>query len=349
MKSIYKTIVLASVALCFNACDENDGLRKPDTTFANPSTSTAKFLFINAAVDAPSLDFYVNGLPVGSSLEVGKGQNAYADAPLSITGFAANGSALANTSVRSKASGGASIGGVLKANDLIYRVGNTNTNNLVASPNARYTFIALDELDRPAPLRTFSVNSVGALVADLTYYNRITREQISKDAYNSLVKAGSDVTNFVSIGTVPAGCTDPGGIRYHVLTDTYPTDANITAAVTGKLSFVRFFHASPNVPAVYVRFVPTSTGSTISLTGSNSYVMAGQIGSFTTTSAFAATGNVASNSYTVEVHTNAGFSALALKIENVTLEPGKIYTIVARGLVGGTGVSALGAAIAQHN
>jgi hypothetical protein len=359
MKSIYKKIAglgMMALMLSLISCDENDGLREPKTTVTNVTSSTANFFFINATADGGPLDFYVNGLQIGGALEVGKGQNGYVSAPLSIVGFSGANS-LANTSIRAKASAGGSIGGVLKTSDLIYRAGNTNSNNLVAAPNARYTFIAVDEVNRPAPLRTFSLNPLKVLVAADTYYNPITRQQFSKDQFDAIQDV-VEKAKFSSIGLVPAGATDVGGTRFYALTDTYPTDAAITAAASANQSFIRFVHASPNAPGVFVRLVPTTTGSTINLVTTavqNVMSVAGgfapSVGSRTATlgwPAAVATG-AATTTYKVEVHTNAAFTALALEIPNVAFIPGKVYTIVARGLVGGTGASALGAAVAQHN
>lgn len=351
MKAIHKILGLtAAMSISLLSCDENDGLSKADTTVANPTTNNANFFFINATTDGPSLDFFVNGVNQGTAA-LGSGlTGGYKNAAITTPGL----NNIANTSIRAKATSG-TIGGTLGSNDLLFRATNTGIGNLVAVPNTRYTFIAVDELDRPVPLRTFSINNdTKALAADITYYNRTTKAQISNDAYKALI--AGEQANFVSIGTVPAGTSDPGGIRYYAITDTYPTDANIAAALSGNLSFVRFIHASPNAPGVFVRLVPTSTGSTVNLvTTSTTYVMSvanftpSAVGSRTNTVAFPTTGNVASNSYTVEVHTNATFTALALSIPNVTFAPGKIYTIVARGLVGGTGTAALGASVGQHN
>lgn len=349
MKAIHKILGLtAAMSISLLSCDENDGIRKADTTVANPSTNSANFFFINATTDGPSLDFFVNGVNQGTAA-LGSGlTGGYKNVAITTPGL----NNIANTSIRAKATSG-TIGGLLGSNDLLFRATNTGIGNLVAAPNARYTFIAVDELDRPVPLRTFSLNSVtNALAADITYYNRTTKAQISNDAYKAL--SAGEQANFVSIGTVPAGTSDPGGIRYFAITDTYPTDANIAAAVTGNLSFVRFVHASPNAPAVSVRLVPTGAGSNQTVVTGASYVMGvgnfnPSVGSRTNTVAFPTTGNVASNSYTVEVHTNATFTALALSVPNVTFVPGKIYTIVARGLVGGTGTAALGASVGQHN
>ncbi len=351
MKSIHKILGLtAAMSISLFSCDENDGIRKADTTVASPSTNTANFFFVNATTDGPSLDFFVNGLSQGTAA-LGSGLSAgYKNVPITTPGL----NTIANTSIRAKATSG-TIGGRLGSNDLIFRATNTGIGNLVAAPNARYTFIAVDELDRPVPLRTFSLNTVtNALAADITYYNRVTRQQISNDAYKALAPA--DQSGFVSLGTIPAGVSDPGSIRYYAITDTYPTDAAIAAAVTANQSFIRFVHASPNAPGVFVRLVGTTTIPLVTTAATNVMSVAGgfspSAGSRTATVAWGAavaTSAAPNNTYTVEVHTNAGFTALALSVPNVTFTPGKVYTIVARGLVGGTGTSALGAAVGVHN
>jgi hypothetical protein len=241
--------------------------------------------------------------------------------------------------------------------DLIFRATSTGIGNLVAAPNARYTFIAVDEIERPRPLRTFSVSTVtNALTADITYYNRTTRQQISNDAFKALT--APDQANFVSIGIIPTGVSDPGGVRYYVLTDTYPTDAALASAVTGNQSFIRFAHASPNAPGVFVRLVP-AVGAPIPVVTTaalNVMSVAGgfspSAGSRTATGGFTPVNiGAPTNTYTVEISTDVTFTLLplALSVPNVTLTAGKVYTIVARGLVGGTGASALGASIGQHN
>jgi hypothetical protein len=354
MKSIFKIVALTTIlAASFLSCDENDGITAANTTAVPaPTANSANFLMINATVDGPALDFYVNGVSLGSSA-LGTGlASGYKNVPITTPGL----NAIANTSIRSKAASGSSIGGLLGSGDLIFRATNTGVGNLVAVPNTRYTFIAVDEISRPIPLRTFSISPVtNALAADITYYNRTSRQQISNDAYKAL--SAPDQANFVSIGTVPAGTSDPGGVRYYVLTDTYPTDALIATAVTNNQSFIRFVHASPNAPGVFVRLVPTVAGSPINVVtvaAQNVMSVAGgftpSVGSRTAAVGFTAyTTGVATTTYSVEIHTNATFTALALSVPNVSFIPGKVYTIVARGLVGGTGASALGAAIAQHN
>jgi hypothetical protein len=278
-------------------------------------------------------------------------KRGYKNVPITTPGL----NNIPNTSIRAKASEGTTIGGILGSADLIFRATNTGIGNLIAVPNIRYTFIAVDEIDRPRPVRTFSVSTVtNALAADFTFYNRTTKQQISNDAFKALT--APDQANFVSIGIIPTGVSDPGGVRYYVLTDTYPTDAALASAVTGNQSFIRFAHASPNAPGVFVRLVP-AVGAPIPLVTTaalNVMSVAGgfnpSAGSRAATVGFTTVAiGAATNIYTVEIHTNVTFTALALSVPNVTLTAGKVYTIVARGLVGGTGASALGASIGQHN
>ncbi len=352
MKAIHKILGLtAAMSVSLFSCDENDGIRVADTTVANPATNTANFFFINATTGGPSLDFFVNGSNQGT-VALGSGlTGGYKNVPITTPGL----NNIPNTSIRAKASSGTTVGGILGSADLIFRATSTGIGNLVAAPNARYTFIAVDEIERPRPLRTFSVSTVtNALAADITYYNRTTRQQISNDAFKALT--APDQANFVSIGMIPTGVSDPGGVRYYVLTDTsYPAAPAIDAAVFFNQSFVRFVHASPNAPGVFVRLVPAGAPIPLVTTAAlNVMSVAGgfspSAGSRTATGGFTVVNiGAPTNTYDVEIHTNVTFTALALSVPNVTLTAGKVYTIVARGLVGGTGASALGASIGQHN
>ena len=355
MKAIHKILGLtAAMSVSLFSCDENNGIRVADTTVANPATNTANFFFINATTGGPSLDFFVNGSNQGT-VALGSGlTGGYKNVPITTPGL----NNIPNTSIRAKASSGTTVGGILGSADLIFRATSTGIGNLVAAPNARYTFIAVDEIERPRPLRTFSVSTVtNALTADITYYNRTTRQQISNDAFKALTAL--DQANFVSIGMIPTGVSDPGGVRYYVLTDTsYPATPAIDAAVFFNQSFVRFVHASPNAPGVFVRLVPAVGAPIPVVTAAALNVMsvAGgfspSAGSRTATGGFTPVNiGAPTNTYTVEISTDVTFTLLplALSVPNVTLTAGKVYTIVARGLVGGTGASALGASIGQHN
>jgi len=110
-----------------------------------------------------------------------------------------------------------------------------------------------------------------------------------------------------------------------VLTD------DLTAPASGK-AHVRFVHLSPNAPAVDVATV----GGT-PIFGNYSFK---QYSSFAPLAA--------PNTYNLEVRL-AGTSTVVLNVPGVSLTAGKIYTIFAKGFVGGTGSQALGAQIVANN
>lgn len=112
---------------------------------------------------------------------------------------------------------------------------------------------------------------------------------------------------------------------------------NLAVPATGQ-AHIRFFHLSPNAPTVTVG---TLSGTTFSQVFSNR--------SFETQTTASANQNftpVAAGTYTFDVQ--AGGSSV-LNLPNIVLQAGKIYTVFARGLVGGTGTQALGAQLVVHN
>jgi hypothetical protein len=109
-----------------------------------------------------------------------------------------------------------------------------------------------------------------------------------------------------------------------VLTD------DLTAPAAGK-AHVRFIHLSPNAPAVDVAV----TGGSV-LFGGKSFK------DYTTFTPLDA------GTYNLEVRV-AGTSTVALPLPGIVLEAGKIYTVFAKGFLGGTGAQALGAQIIVNN
>jgi hypothetical protein len=341
----------------FVSCDEND-----DVTAAQPAASgnsiTANFAFINALADGGALNLNANGVLVFSA-NLGAGQTGYTQVPIQ-TGFAANGTtAVANTAIRALAPSG-SIGGILGLNPIVFRATSTSVNNLVASSNANYTVVAMDSLSRPIPQRLFSLNTVtGALAANTTWYNRSNGTQISNDDYLKL--SVGDRNRCVSLGTIPAGVTDPGGPRFLLLTDSYLTfPANNTTQ-----SQIRFINAIPNsynLPTetrVSARLRPTA-GVNISLGSNVEYTLgvAGghspSVGSRSTTVSFVLQTTVPGGTptdYVLELSTNGftGATPVVFSLPAQTFAAGKIYTVVARGVVGKTGSSAISAIVVQHN
>lgn len=134
----------------------------------------------------------------------------------------------------------------------------------------------------------------------------------------TVINASPDLASGVNY-TVFA-CDSVSKITPLVLTD------DLTAPASGK-AHVRFVHLSPNAPAVDIAL----QGGAVLFPNT----------AFKGYSAFtpfdAAT-------YNLEVRL-AGTSTVVLSLPNITLQAGKIYTVFAKGFVGGTGAQALGAQI----
>jgi len=112
---------------------------------------------------------------------------------------------------------------------------------------------------------------------------------------------------------------------------------NLAMPAAGQ-AHIRFFHLSPNAPIVTVG---TLSGATFTPVFSNR--------SFETQATASANQNftpVAAGTYTFDVQANG---ASVLNLPNIVLQAGKIYTVFAKGLVGGTGSQVLGAQIVTHN
>lgn len=102
---------------------------------------------------------------------------------------------------------------------------------------------------------------------------------------------------------------------------------DLTAPASGK-AHVRFVHLSPNAPAVDV-----------AVAGGGAVVFGNK--SFKESTAFTP---LDAGTYNLEVRV-AGTSTVALTLPAITLENGKIYTVFAKGFLGGSGTQALGAEI----
>lgn len=106
---------------------------------------------------------------------------------------------------------------------------------------------------------------------------------------------------------------------------------DLTAPAGGK-AHVRFVHLSPNAPAVDIAVA--SSGAVVF--GNKAFK---EYTAFTPLDAGA---------YNLDVRV-AGTSTVALTIPTITLESGKIYTVFAKGFLGGAGAEALGAEIIVNN
>lgn len=110
-----------------------------------------------------------------------------------------------------------------------------------------------------------------------------------------------------------------------VLTD------NLASPAAGK-AHVRFVHLSPNAPAVNI----TLTNGTI-VFGNRAFK---QSTDFTPLDA---------GTYDLQVRDAATNTTVVLSLPGIALTNGKIYTIFAKGFLGGTGAQALGAQIVANN
>ncbi|HUN64915.1 MAG TPA: DUF4397 domain-containing protein [Bacteroidota bacterium] len=178
------------------------------------------------------------------------------------------------------------------------------------------------------------------------------------DLYVDGTKVGSNLTfpNNTSYLSVNAGsrsiAVKVAGTMTTVLNATLPLTANthysvfavdsvaklsalvltddLTPPVAGK-AHLRFIHLSPNAPAVDIAV----TGGAVLIPDK----------SFKEYTAFTP---LNAGTYDLEVRV-AGTSTVVLSLPGINLTAGKIYTVFARGFVGGTGAQALGAQIIVNN
>jgi hypothetical protein len=119
-------------------------------------------------------------------------------------------------------------------------------------------------------------------------------------------------------------------IKAAVVTDSFTTPSTDSVRV-------RFFHFSPDAPAVDVAIAGGSTlfgNRTFNDQSANASYQ-----SFTT---------IAAGTYNLEVRT-AGTSTVVLPVPAITLEGGKVYTLYAKGFLTGTGTQSLAIGTVIHN
>jgi Domain of unknown function (DUF4397) len=114
---------------------------------------------------------------------------------------------------------------------------------------------------------------------------------------------------------------------------------DLTAPATGK-AHVRFFHLSPDAPAVTVGVL--NGGIFTGVFSNRSFETQ------TTATANQAFAPVDAGTYNFDVRL-AGTTTSVLTLTGITLQAGKIYTVFAKGLVSGSGAQALGAQLITHN
>jgi hypothetical protein len=115
------------------------------------------------------------------------------------------------------------------------------------------------------------------------------------------------------------------------------------AAPGGGNAHIRFFHASPNAPAVWVSVGAVNYAD-------RRYLATGAPGA--TGAAATAYQNftpITAGTYSIVVRTGSADGPIVLQVDDVELASGKIYTLFAKGFVGGANALALGAGLVLHN
>lgn len=373
VNKIFSLVLVGFVALIISCADP----ALPVSNLGGTNTSfTADFTFANATVDAPSLDFYVNGTKLGSSSAPGGALAAYVNVPLTSSG--ATGSATANTSIRAKAATG-TIGGLLGSNDLIYRSTNNGVNNFAGVTAGRYTVFAIDSIARPVAKRLFRITPT-IKSADVTYYNPKTASQISASRRDSLnpancpacvdqtVSTAIEYANLLTIGLVPLGLTDPGGVRYYVVSDVLLTftpggtdQTNAGIRFVNAVANANGIVAAPNTNGtaggrpIWARLrpavgLPHLLGTSTSHVAVNSTTFNPAVGSRTTGvvtfTSLAIAAAAVPIAYTLEVSTD-NYATVAYSAP-VSFVPGKNYTVFVRGVSGKTGPKGISHGIITH-
>jgi hypothetical protein len=284
MKNIFKYFstaasILAIGSLALTSCEETDYV-SPDTRFT-PFNFSAQFKFVNASPDAPTMDFFVQGIGAGNDLTFGNAQTGYTRIPL-----ASNLTSFGQVSLRGTASSG-NIGGTLGSAAAIFRAGSTNNNAFAPINRGRYTVFAVDTINRPRPERTLNQRIVAGetvIFADTTYSSTLelfrTKSLINPVQDTAIELTGNNETQLFNlvrrynnnvrpsfmptIGIVPLGSSDVGGVRYYVWQDSLRTFAlgNLTQ------SAIRFVNLAAGNTRVFVRLRPVGGGTNINLPNS---------------------------------------------------------------------------------
>jgi hypothetical protein len=167
---------------------------------------------------------------------------------------------------------------------------------------------------------------------NLTFPNNTAYLPVDGGTRNVKINVTGTMTSVIN-----ANLPVTGGVNYSVFAvdsvaklSTLVVVDDLTTPASGK-AHLRFLHLSPNAPAVDIAL----TGGGV-LIGNKSFK---EYTAFTPLDA---------GTYNLEVRV-AGTSTVVLPLPGIALTAGKIYTVFAKGFVGGTGAQALGAAIIVNN
>lgn len=184
-----------------------------------------------------------------------------------------------------------------------------------ASPDAPGVDLLVDNTKLNSSALTFP-NNTGYILADAGMRN--IKVNVTGTS-TTVIEADLDLTKDMNYSVFAVDSVSK--ISAVVVTD------DLTAPAAGK-AHVRFIHLSPNAPAVDVAVA--SSGAVVF--GNKAFK---EYTAFTPLDA---------GTYNLDVRV-AGTSTVALVLPAITLESGKIYTVFAKGFLGGTGSQELGAEI----
>lgn len=190
-----------------------------------------------------------------------------------------------------------------------------------------------------APAVDVRVNNTVAF-SNLPFPNNSAYANVPAGTINVKVSPTGTATNVIDANVTVAANTNysiialdsVSKIKASVVVD------NLAAPAAGQ-AHVRFFHLSPNAPAVNI----TTAGGATTLFGNRTF------NDQNSNAMFASFTPLSAGTVTLEVRAAASPSTVVLTVPNVTLQAGKIYTVFARGFLGGTAGQALGAQIVTHN
>ncbi|AEI51822.1 DUF4397 domain-containing protein [Runella slithyformis] len=219
------------------------------------------------------------------------------------------------------------------------------TNNLPAGTNVALGANTAYNTVTVGPLQ-LRAKAASGTIGGILGSNDILFRAGATNQNNFTAASGINYTFFVTdtlnrARSTAIGATDPGGPRFLNVTDNLATPAAGNA-------HIRFFHLAPNAPAVWVNVLRTGVTAPVASFANRAY-RAVSTGTGATAVNFANFSPLTAGTYTVEVRTGSATGPVALTVPNVTLADGKIYTLYARGLAGGTGANALGAGVVLHN
>lgn len=200
------------------------------------------------------------------------------------------------------------------------------------TPTPTFAKIMVTHASPDAPGVDLLVDNVKLNSAALNFPSSTPYITVFSGDRNIKVNVGGTSTTVIN-ATLPLGA----GKNYSVFAidsvasiDALVVEDNLSTPATGK-AHIRFIHLSPDAPAVDVA---VDGGAVVF--GDYSYE---EYSAFTPLDA---------GTYDLEVRV-AGTSTVALDLDPITLQAGKIYTVFAKGFLGGTGSQALGAQVIVNN